>query len=91
MESAVIADVQADGPLARVEKAAVRFGTAAELLWGHMQTSPEAFKSGLSQWGWLQGAEVRAWRDWQALQKAGQGGDEEARRVLEAVKRGDGA
>ncbi len=32
------------------------------------------------------GAEVRAWRDWQALQKAQAGGDEEARRVLEAVK-----
>jgi hypothetical protein len=67
VESAVFARHDDGGARGMVETSALRFETAAELLWRHMQTSREAFDAGLKTWGWLQGAAVRAWRDLAAL------------------------
>jgi len=85
VESAVVAEVEAAGPRARVRKQAIRFATAADLLWGHMLTGPEEFVAGLTKWGWLAGAEIRAWLNERALKDSGDEGDAGA--VLEAVKR----
>lgn len=68
IEHSILIEVETDGPRARVSKQACRFAAAAEMYWHWMQESPENFHSGLKVWGWLAGAEVRAWRDWAALQ-----------------------
>lgn len=68
IERSIVIEVETDGPRARVSKQACRFAAAAEMLWQWMQESSENFHSGLRVWGWLAGAEIRAWRDWAALQ-----------------------
>jgi hypothetical protein len=70
IESQVIEDIDQDGPLLRIKKQASRLATAAELLWGYMASSPDNFRKGLKQWGWLAGAEIRAWRDYEAMAKS---------------------
>ena len=62
IESQVIEEVELDGPLMRIKKQAIRLATASEILWGYMNTEREAFDKGLRHWGWLVGAEIRAWR-----------------------------
>ena len=84
VERSILLEVETDGPRDRVRKQAIRFGAAAEMLWGNMQTSPEAFDAGLTKWGWLAGAEIRAWRDWHALGGKGDGGD-----TLDGLLRGN--
>jgi hypothetical protein len=85
-ESLVLKRFDEVGPRGMVEKNALRFEAAAELLWGHMMTSREAFDAGLKTWGWLASAAVRAWRDHGAL--TGKGEDApDAARVLEGLKR----
>lgn len=88
IERSILIEVETDGPRGRVSKQACRFGSAAEMLWQWMQESPENFHGGLRAWGWLAGAEVRAWRDWAAL--AEHDPDDEAARVLAAVRSGKG-
>ena len=87
VESQVVVEVGNDGPLGRIRKQAVRLAAAGELLWAYMQGGPEAFSKGLKQWGWLAGAEVRAWREHEALRNSG-AADDDAVQVLEAVKSG---
>lgn len=88
VESAVLARYDTSGPRGMVETAALRFDTAAELLWRHMQTSREAFDKGLKAWGWLQGAAVRSWRELAALPS-----DDETRisaaKILESLDKHD--
>lgn len=67
IERSILIEVETDGARGRVSKQACRFAAAAEMMWGWMQESPENFHSGLKTWGWLAGAEVRAWRDFAAL------------------------
>lgn len=67
VESQVLADIERDGPRERVRKQAARLGIAAELLWSYMQVNEAQFFAGLKHWGWLAGAEVRAWRDYGAM------------------------
>ena len=78
VESAVAVEVEEDGPLGRIRKQAVRLATASELLWFYMASGPEAFSTGLRQWGWLAGAEIRAWREHEALRNSGAADDEDA-------------
>ncbi len=85
VESQVIAEVESDGPRSRVRKQAIRFATAADLLWGHMLTGPEAFMAGLTKWGWLAGAEIRAWLNEREMKDKGD--DDGAGAVLEDVKK----
>ncbi len=86
VERSILLEVETDGPRERIRKQAIRFGVAAELLWGHMQTSAEAFDSCLHAFTWLAGAEIRAWRDWHAM--GGKGDGLSAADVLDAMKDG---
>lgn len=67
IERSILIEVETDGARGRVSKQACRFAAAAEMLWAWMQESPENFHKGLKWWGWLAGAEIRAWRDFAAL------------------------
>lgn len=87
IERSVFLEVETDGARGRVSKQACRFAAAAEMLWQWMQESPENFHSGLKAWGWLAGAEIRAWRDYAALPAHDDGGSD----VLAAYRMsGDG-
>lgn len=88
VESQVVVEVELDGPLARIRKQAIRLGTAAELLWGHMMTGRESFEKGLRHWGWLAGAEIRAWREYEALRRSSKDGVLDYEQILE-VRGGD--
>ena len=85
IERSVLIEVETDGPRGRVSKQAGRFAAAAEMLWGWMQESPENFDSGLKVWGWLAGAEIRAWRDFAAL-RDDDDGNSEAAQILASYK-----
>ena len=86
VQSQVTADLERDGPLALVERQALRFTVAAELLWAYMMGNEAQFKKGLHSWGWLAGAAVRSWERAEALRRAGDRGDLPAAKVLEALK-----
>ena len=47
------------------------------------QVSPDNFRKGLKQWGWLAGAEIRTWCDYEAMAKSTDD-DVITTRVLEA-------
>jgi len=85
IERSVLIEVETDGARGRVSKQACRFGAAAELLWQWMQESSENFHSGLKVWGWLAGAEIRAWRDFAALHDD-DNGNSEAAQILASYK-----
>jgi hypothetical protein len=34
------------------------------------QVSPNIFRKGLKQWGWLAGAAIKAWRDYEELTRS---------------------
>ena len=84
VESAVVQQAEEDGPASRMFQAAVRLGTASELLWAYMGQSADKFRKGLKQYGWLAGAEVRAWDRYAKLRQAEDGDDVLAAGVLEA-------
>ncbi len=84
VESAVVQQAEEDGPASRMFQAAVRLGTASELLWAYMGQSADKFRKGLKQYGWLAGAEVRAWDRYAKLRQAEDGDDVLAAKVLEA-------
>ena len=84
VESAVVQQAEEDGPASRMFQAAVRLGTSSELLWAYMGQSADKFRKGLKQYGWLAGAEVRAWDRYAKLRQAEDGDDVLAARVLEA-------
>ncbi len=86
VESQVLADIERDGPRERIRKQAARLGAASEMLWGFMLVNEKQFKAGLKHFGWLAGAEVRAWRDYYALEGAGDT-PTGAAEVLESLKR----
>ena len=85
IERSILIEVETDGARGRVEKQAARFAAAAEMYWQWMQESPENFHSGLKAWGWLAGAEIRAWRDFAAL-RDDDGGNAEASKILASYK-----
>jgi len=83
IESQVIEEVELDGPLMRIKKQAIRLGTASELLWGYMMNEKDAFKKGLRHWGWLVGAEIRAWREYETLRRSSDDGVLDYEKILE--------
>ena len=84
VEADVVADAEENGAVSQVERQAVRLQTAAELLWWHMQSNPEQFKSYLKSWGWLCNSSIRAWRELETLRRSAAVGDVATNRVLEA-------
>lgn len=74
IESQIIEEVEIDGSLMRIKKQAIRFATASEILWAHMMSEKDAFKKGLRHWGWLAGAEIRAWREYETLRRSSSDG-----------------
>ena len=84
VEADVVADAEENGAVSQVERQAVRLQTAAELLWRHMQSNPEQFKSYLKSWGWLCNSSIRAWRELETLRRSAAVGDVATNRVLEA-------
>ena len=89
VESAVVQQAEEDGPASRMFQAAVRLGTAGELLWSYMAQSADSFKKGLKQFGWLAGAEVRAWDRYAKLRQSEDSDDVATRRVLQVYTDGD--
>ena len=83
VESQVIDEVEVDGPLMRIKKQAIRLGTASEILYGYMMTGRDAFKKGLRHWGWLVGAEIRAWREYETLRRSSNDGVLDYEQILE--------
>ena len=84
VEADVVVDAEENGAVSQVERQAVRLQTAAELLWRHMQSNPEQFKSYLKSWGWLCNSSIRAWRELETLRRSAAVGDVATNRVLEA-------
>jgi len=83
IESQIIEEVEMDGPLMRIKKQAIRFATASEILWGHMMSEKESFRKGLRHWGWLAGAEIRAWREYETLRRSSNDGVLDYEQILE--------
>ena len=89
VESAVVQQAEEDGPASRMFQAAVRLGTASELLWAYMGQSADKFKKGLKQYGWLAGAEVRAWDRYAKLRQSEDTDDVATKRVPEVYSNDD--
>lgn len=83
VESQVIEEVEMDGPLMRIKKQAIRLATASEILWGYMLGEKGAFEKGLRHWGWLVGAEIRAWREYETLRRSSNDGVLDYEQLLE--------
>ncbi len=71
VEAEVMADTEEGSSISQVRQQAIRLQTAAELLWRHMQSNPEQFKSYLKSWGWLCNSAIRAWRELESLRRSG--------------------